>query len=229
MNSDDALDAFRRIYQSDHWKGGSGEGSQVAATEPYRQVLASVLGGRDVRTVVDAGCGDWQFSRLIDWSGKQYLGVDIVPEMIAGNRESYANENIEFVAGDIRTQTMPRADLLLCKDVLQHWDVASIEAFLARNLRRYRYALVTNDVASIHISSDMLNADIPVGHWRPIDLECPPFGARAQWRFDFDIRGEWTKRTLLFLRRRNRLVAKTRRSSAFSAVRRRGSGASATG
>jgi hypothetical protein len=107
--------------------------------------------------------------------------------------------------------------------------VASIAAFLARNLRRYRYALVTNDVASIHIGSEMLNAEIPVGHWRPIDLERPPFGGRAQWRFDFDIRGEWTKRTLLFVRRRNRVMAKTRRSSAFSAVRRRGSGASATG
>jgi SAM-dependent methyltransferase len=219
MNYDDALDAFRQIYESDHWKGGSGEGSQVAATEPYRRVLASVLGGCDIRTVVDAGCGDWQFSRLIDWSGKRYLGVDIVPEMIAGNRQSFASESIEFIAGDVRAQRLPKADLLLCKDVLQHWDVESIAVFLSRNLRRYRYALITNDIASIHVGSEMLNADIPIGHWRPIDLECPPFDARAQWRFDFDIRGEWTKRSLLFVRRRNRLIAKTRRMSAYASCR----------
>jgi SAM-dependent methyltransferase len=218
-NSDRALDAFRQIYASDHWKGGSGEGSQVAATEAYRRVLAKVLGARDVKTVVDAGCGDWQLSRLVDWSGTRYVGVDIVPELIAHNRQSFATENIDFIAGDIRTQQMPKADLLLCKDVLQHWDVSSIQAFLSRNLGRCRYALITNDIASIHIAADMLNGEIPVGHWRPLDLEVPPFGLRAQWRFDFDIRGEWTKRCLLFIRRRDRLTATNRRTSALNACR----------
>jgi SAM-dependent methyltransferase len=218
-SSDRALAAFRQIYASDHWKSGSGEGSEVAATEPYRRVLASVLGARDVRTVVDAGCGDWQFSRLVDWSGKRYLGVDIVPELITNNRRSFAREGIEFTAADIRTQKMPKADLLVCKDVLQHWDVQSIQAFLARNLRRYRYALITNDVASVHMTAGMLNGEIPLGHWRPVDLERPVFGLHAQWRFDFDIRGEWTKRCLLFVRRRNRLTATIRRDSALQACR----------
>jgi SAM-dependent methyltransferase len=217
--SDGALDAFRKIYASNHWKGGSGEGSQVAATEPYRRVLASVLAGRDVKSVVDAGCGDWQSSRLVDWSGKRYLGVDIVPELIASDRASFGSRSVDFVAGDIRTQALPGADLLICKDVLQHWDVQSIRAFMARNLGRYRYVLITNDVASIHSSAEMLNGDIPIGHWRPIDLERPPFGLRAQWRFDFDIRGEWTKRGLLFVRPRNRLSGMLRRKSAYNECR----------
>ena len=148
---DPALDAFRRIYASDHWKGGSGEGSHVDATGPYRQILGAVLTGRDITTVVDAGCGDWQFSRLLDWSGKYYLGVDIVPEVVAGDRESFGSDDVEFRVGDIRTTELPQADLLVCKDVLQHWDVHSVQAFLDRNLTRYRYALVTNDLASVHI------------------------------------------------------------------------------
>jgi SAM-dependent methyltransferase len=216
--SDGALDAFRHIYETDHWNGGSGEGSAIEATEPYRRVLESVVAGSDVRSIVDAGCGDWQFSRLVDWSGKRYVGVDIVPEVVAANRAAFGGDDVDFVAADIRTETLPAADLLLCKDVLQHWDVQSVQRFLARNLARYRYALITNDLASVHSAAEMLNAEIPIGHWRPLDPERVPFGLTAQWRFDFDIRGEWTKRSLLFVRARNRFGAALRRRSALRLV-----------
>ena len=146
-SSEEALGVFRQIYASDHWKGGSGEGSDVAVTEAYRRVLSAVLRGCDVETVVDAGCGDWQFSRLVDWSATRYRGFDIVPEVIESNRSAYGSENIQFDVADVRTEGLPGADLLVCKDVLQHWDELSIRVFLARHLRHYRYALVTNDVA----------------------------------------------------------------------------------
>lgn len=107
------------------------------------------------------------------------MGVDIVPELIAYNCQSFANENIEFIDGDIRTQSMPKADLLLCKDVLQHWDIQSIRTFLSRNLTRYRYALITNDVASIHMKAELVNSEIPFGHWQSLDLERAPFGLCA--------------------------------------------------
>lgn len=219
-DADPALDAFRRIYASDHWQGGSGAGSQIEATDAYRQILEAVLRGRDITTVVDAGCGDWQFSRLIDWSATRYLGVDIVPEVVESDRAAFGRDNVEFIAADIRTAPLPAADLLICKDVLQHWDIDSVRNFLDRNLVRYRYALVTNDIASVHIGAEMLNAEIPIGHWRPLDLERPPFGVRAQARIDFDIRGEWAKRGLLFVRRGSRTTAAIRRSSAYRAFRR---------
>jgi SAM-dependent methyltransferase len=213
-DGDGALDAFHRIYESDHWKGGSGEGSHVEATGAYRAVLQSVLGARDVSTVVDAGCGDWQLSRLIDWKGIRYTGVDIVPDVVAENASAFGRDGIEFIAADVRTESLPDADLLLCKDVLQHWDLASIHAFLARNLRRYRYALITNDIASVHIGAEMLNAEIPIGAWRPLDLEREPFSRSARRRYDYDIRGEWTKRCLLYVRRRDLPSALLRRGSA---------------
>jgi hypothetical protein len=52
-----------------------------------------------------------------------------------------------------------------------------------------------------------------------VDLERPPFGATSQWRFDFEIRGEWTKRSLLFVRRAGRPLAALRRGSALNACR----------
>ena len=64
--------------------------------------------------------------------------------------------------------------MLLCKDVLQHWPNQTIIDFLHRNRRRFRNALLTNDIWSVHDHAGV-NADIPVGSWRPIDLEMPPF------------------------------------------------------
>jgi len=218
-DADGARDAFQHIYDTDHWWGGSGPGSQVDATSPYARVLQAVIGARDVTTVVDAGCGAWEFSRHIDWNPVRYTGIDIVPHVVEANTAAFARPGIEFVCADIRAVALPPADLLVCKDVLQHWDLASIHGFLDRNLSRYRYALITNDVASVHLEDAMLNADIRIGAWRTLDLERAPFSLKARWRHDYDIRGEWTKRCLLFVRRRDLPLAALRSNSAYRICR----------
>jgi SAM-dependent methyltransferase len=195
----DPVDVFRRIYATDHWKGGSGEGSVVGATVVYRRVVETLLASGSIRSVVDVGCGDWQMSRVLDWTGVRYTGVDIVPDLIDGLRREFGSSAVRFVAADARTARLPRADLLICKDVLQHWPNPSVSAFLVRSLRRYRFALITNDIASVHPHPGV-NADIPLGHWRPLDLEAAPFSLQAEWHVDFSIRDEWTKRTLLVRR-----------------------------
>ena len=65
------------------------------------------------------------------------------------------------------------------KDVLQHWPVADIKRFVDRNRRRFRYLLLTNDIASVHCPPELLNRECALGAWRTIDLERPPFGYRA--------------------------------------------------
>jgi SAM-dependent methyltransferase len=196
---DDSVDVFRTIYENDLWKGGSGAGSSADATTEYRRLLESLVARRQIRSVVDVGCGDWQVSRLVDWRRVRYTGVDIVPELVSSHTQKFGSRRTRFVAADARTARLPRADLLLCKDVLQHWPNQSIVDFLGRNLGRFRYALLTNDVWSAH-EHDGVNADVPLGGWRPIDLEVTPFEVRARWRYDFDIGGEWTKRVVFVAR-----------------------------
>jgi SAM-dependent methyltransferase len=213
----DAREVFSRIYESDEWRGGSGEGSTVEATSEYRRILERMLGASDVRSVVDVGCGDWQFSGLVDWRDKSYLGIDVVPELVERNAVR-ASRGFRFLCADARTSEIPRADLLVVKDVLQHWPLADISAFVDRNRRRCRYLLLTNDVASIHCPPELLNSECALGAWRTIDLERAPFAYRPAWRRDFDIRGEWTKRTVLMVAPAHRLSAR-RRTSALQRVR----------
>ncbi len=202
----DASEVFGNIYATDHWKGGSGEGSTIEASAPYRRVLQHALGARDVRSVVEVGCGDWQVSGLVDWQGVRYVGVDVLDELVRKNRDN-APLGFEFIVADARTTALPTADLLVMKDVLQHWPVADIRQFLDTNRSRYRYLLLTNDIASVHCPTELLNSEVELGAWRTVDLERSPFSERSAWRFDFDVRGEWTKRVILLVSSNDRLPA----------------------
>ena len=164
---------FQRIYDEQLWGGGSGHGSRRTTTEPYRQLLQRLLTGNQVSRVVDLGCGDWQFSRLIDWEGIEYLGVDVVPAVIEANRQAYGREKIRFEYADVRTLRPPDADLYILKDVLQHWPDHDIKAFLSRMAGRPM--LVTNSTPT----ADHIDLDMP-GEFRPLDLRRPPFNCAAQ-------------------------------------------------
>jgi SAM-dependent methyltransferase len=217
-----AASIFGAIYETAHWEGGSGQGSRADVTAVYRAVVETIIGAADVRTVVDAGCGDWEFAHLIDWSPVMYRGVDVVPAVVEHNRERFESPAVTFECRDFAVDELPPADLLLCKDVLQHWPLAWVQSFLRRVKRRYRYLLLTNDIASVHWPTDQVNAEIELGAWRTLDLERTPFDLRPDWFMDYDIRGEWTKRVVLVVRRPDVLLVRRRGDSGLNRLRRAG-------
>ncbi len=166
---------FDHIYRCNVWAVGSGGGSTPENTGPYHAWLAGFIRENGIRSVVDAGCGDWQSTQFMDWSGIDYLGLD-VSSVVLENTRRFASDNFRFAEMDVR-RGLPAADLLIMKDVLQHWPNADIIAFLP-NLRRYPHCLLTNDYA---VNGSPPNTDIPAGSWRGIDLSLAPFNVRGQW------------------------------------------------
>lgn len=165
-------EAFARAYKDGQWHNGSGSGSSPANTRPYRAFLQRYLREHGVRSVLDVGCGDWQFSRLIDWRGIAYLGVDVVPELITRNSLRYSRFTpasvIDFRLADVLgNYQMPRADLILVKDLLQHWPDTAIHQ-LGERLAGRR-ALLTYDLDTGP------HADIEPGGHRGLDLAVGPF------------------------------------------------------
>src|SRR5436305_1188374 len=65
----EAARVFTEIYDKNVWGFGSGHGSSLEVTSGYRQLITNFITHNAVRTVVDYGCGDWNFSRAIDWAG----------------------------------------------------------------------------------------------------------------------------------------------------------------
>ena len=170
---------FTHIYSLGTWdeSGFSLSGSQVEITREYMAYLQEFLRENEIRTVVDLGCGDWAFSRYIDWEGIDYLGIDIVRSVIERNQDLFSKPNIQFIYADVLNMDLPEGDLLLCKDVFQHLPNQAILQIL-QQAGKYKHCLITNYVDRRTLSST--NRDITVGNYHPIDLSKPPFSVRGE-------------------------------------------------
>ena len=179
VNQQLLTNTFNRIYAEGAWgkdgagKGTSGTGSTLEITREYRVYVEDFMKKHSVKSVVDAGCGDWSFSSAMDWGDASYLGVDIASDVIAAVRSKHEKGRIKFQVGDI-TDELPAAELLISKDVLQHLSNELVHKFIRNNLRKgkYKWVILTNDRGSE-------NRDVASGGYRAIDLAAPPFEVRG--------------------------------------------------
>lgn len=170
---------FSQIYATKAWGGGSGFGSRAKNTRGYRRFVETFVAENPIRSVLDFGCGDWNVSRAIDWGEATYLGLDVVPNVFDELRAKHARPGVEFARSPDDLGDLPAADLLIVKDVLQHWPNAMIGEFLNVAVPRYRYALITNDLMPKVAPRDRVNPDIRLGGWRHLDVRAEPFNAAA--------------------------------------------------
>jgi hypothetical protein len=169
------MGVFDDIYKGDAWGFGSGHGSLPSVTKTYRKFIEDFIRENDIKKVVDYGCGDWQFSRLINWGEATYTGLDIVDSVVQRNTTNYGSDSISFQTIKPGESKLPKGDLLISKDVLQHLAEAEIQAFIRDVLPRYKFALITNCVIPV----ETLNASIVSGEFRPLDLRKKPFGVNG--------------------------------------------------
>lgn len=169
---------FTHIYNAALWgtntqgEGFSGGGSLAKNTKEYRDYLEKFMKDHSITSVIDAGCGDWEFSRCINWTGIEYIGYDIVAHVIEKNNKIFGSSTIHFIHGNFLAIDLPEADLFICKHVFQHLDNKSILAFLPQ-LKKFKYCLITNEVDPKTLSSS--NPNTQIGGGQKIDLSKPPF------------------------------------------------------
>jgi SAM-dependent methyltransferase len=165
--------AFTRHYERRDWlepETASGRGSSLQRTGAIRHALPALFADLGVRSVVDAGCGDFNWFGALDVELDSYHGIEVVEELAAMNRARHGTPRRRFTSLDIIRDHLPRADLILCRDCLVHLETRQVIAAL-RNFRRSgaTYLLATT------FTGDHPNADVSLGGWRPLNLERPPF------------------------------------------------------
>jgi hypothetical protein len=195
MNFSELQSVFETIYREDRWTNGSGPGSLPRHTIEYRSFLAKFLVENNISTVTDLGCGDWQSTRLLDWSGIHYVGLDVVPWLIERNIELFRAPNIEF-RHMTSLDDLPGGDLCLCKEVLQHLPTADVQAHIDAISKRYRFGLITNCVEP----QQEINCEIEVGGARPLRLDHEPFNSKGCCVFTYNPQsGSWIFKNHVFL------------------------------
>ena len=168
----DLPDTFEYIYENNIWgspESQSGEGSELAATAQIRAKLPVLLRRYGMRTLLDAPCGDFGWMSYLDLPGVMYTGVDVVRSLVERNKQSYGSGSRRFMVRDIVTDSLPEADLVMCRDCLVHLSYREISLAL-RNFRRSgsKYLLTTT------FTEVDENRDITTGDWRPLNLCQPP-------------------------------------------------------
>jgi hypothetical protein len=144
----DYPEVFRIVHDRNLWDSAeslSGAGSTIGSTEGLRSGLGEWLARSDVRSLVDLPCGDFNWMRLVRFpAGMDYLGIDIVPALVAQNRSRYGADRLRFEVGDVLADALPAADVYFCRDLLIHFPNAATQKALA-NIRRSgaRYLLAT--------------------------------------------------------------------------------------
>jgi SAM-dependent methyltransferase len=165
---------FESAYATGAWgsaETGSGVGSEVAETPNVRLYLSDILQRLKIRTFLDAPCGDWNWMRLVDLGGVDYVGADIVAEVIESNRARFARVGIRFIVADLTRDALPCADLILCKDCFVHLSFQDIAAVLENFRQSGATWLLVNSC-----SHPVDNVNKFTGRdWRHLNLQRAPF------------------------------------------------------
>lgn len=126
---------FKVIYQQNSWLNKntrSGNGSDLTETPIVRLQIPQLIKKYGIKTMLDAGCGEFFWQKELDFSGiESYIGIDIVPEIIEHNQTKYPAARRSFMVLDMVEQDIPQVDLILCRDVLQHLSDDDVKQIIA--------------------------------------------------------------------------------------------------
>lgn len=167
-------EVFRHHYESNRWRNEesvSGPGSTIEYTENIRKMLPPLVHDLGVSVILDAPCGDYNWFRIIEWNSPiTYIGGDIVEPLIERNQSLYGDSHTRFIHLDIVNDTLPEADLWLCRDCLPHLsnrDIAGVIDIFLKSKIPYILTSTHNQCNKNH--------DIPSGAFRLLNLQLPPF------------------------------------------------------
>jgi SAM-dependent methyltransferase len=155
-------------------KGGSeslsGSGSTLYQTRVIIRELPTLFQGLNVTRILDIPCGDFHWMNRVNLKGVDYIGADIVKELIQNNREKYQRQKVNFQYLNLISDKLPKVDLILCRDCLPHFCFEDIfHALINISYSEAKYLLTTTHP---YVKD---NHDIYTGQFRPLNLEIPPF------------------------------------------------------
>ena len=167
---------FTNIYNTSYWggkKSKSGKGSDLEQTITLREELKKLINKLNIKILIDCASGDflWMSQIINHLNITQYIGLDIVSEMIEQLNLKYSNSIIQFKQCDIVEDFLPKGDLILCRDCLVHLSYKEIKSFLNNFIKSNTPYLLTTTFTK---ERNYNEAGIGKDHWSPLILWKPP-------------------------------------------------------
>ena len=169
----------------------SGNGSVGRFNDSYCESAAQLIREKGISSIVDLGCGDFRIGARLAPLVTDYVGVDIVPDLIEHNRREYGSKHVSFTCLDIVEDPLPKGDLCLVRQVLQHLNNAEITKVLSK-LGLYRWVLVTENVSAGEVKFPNVDhvhgPETRLVEGSGVFLTKPPFSlvATKTWNLPYD-------------------------------------------
>jgi Methyltransferase domain len=182
-----ATETFSEIYANNLWGGEKGEfysgtGSEGKYAEIYIATIRKFFSENNIKSAVDLGCGDFRVGSQFVSNDLNYVGVDVVPKLVEHLNKTQATERISFQCLNIAEDELPKGEVCLIREVLQHLSNDEIGKVL-RNCKDFKYLIITEYQPSPR-PNIVPNLDIPHGpqirlHFNSgVYLDKPPFGLK---------------------------------------------------
>ena len=177
---------FTRVHDENLWgsqesRSGWGSARGAPPVTIAQQAIANAVHELGVKSISDIPCGDfnWMSELLASLPPVRYCGFDIVLSILQSNKEHFPD--VEFRLLDITLKVPPRADLIFCKDLLNHLRDEDVKSAVG-NMRRSgsTYLLASNNSGFENVPLP----DVAEGS-RHLDITAPPFNFRPPlWTLD---------------------------------------------
>lgn len=168
---------FSEVYDHGLWgstESASGVGSERGSgqVEHSIKILDHFTHELRLRSIADIPCGDFNWMpQFLEWHpGLRYVGYDVVPHLISTNRERHPG--VQFRWLDITQGRPAKADLIFCKDLLNHLSEADVWRALENMVASgAKYLLLTTNRGfdNVDLSPDQPHAS------RHLNLETEPY------------------------------------------------------
>lgn len=193
---------FTDIYNRGDWGGRNGVNIGSTAEDgakSFIDYLQNFLDTHpDVTSIVDMGCGYGEMLKNLHLSkNTYYLGLDLVDQVVAFNQRYYSKPNVAYASvNGIEDLQKYEGDLLILKDVLQHWNSKQIIYTRDHIIPHFKYAIIVSDVRTVF--SRHPNTEIRTGKSRSLDLAVSPFFMTPKETKDYLVPPYRVKRLYLF-------------------------------
>ena len=165
---------FESIFKSNYWEcpeSVSEDGSTLMYTRNIRKKIPQLFDLLCFKKILDAPCGDFNWFREVKFQSEiDYTGADIVADIVLQNNAKYSNQRTRFVKLDIVKDSLPDADLMICRDCLFHLAQKDIFCFINNFLASRIPFLLTSTYPAC-----TLNTHIVTGSFRLLNLCLPPY------------------------------------------------------
>lgn len=107
-------------------------------------------------------------------SNINYLGGDIVPDLIKRNKIKYRSKFNKFIILNIKTDRIPDSDFLIIRDLFIHFNDKEIFQSL-NNIKKSKFKFIG---ITSHMNSSNTLSPLLGDNFRPLNLTIPPFNLK---------------------------------------------------